>query len=152
VRTPAFGLERIRSGGQTIWRRRPVAPVQAVGNPALSDLNRMLRTAMTAGTGTRAVVPGYDQAGKTGTTSDYKDAWFCGYTGGLASCAWMGRDDNKPMARISGATAPAELWRGFMGRALTRVPKQAIPAGPQPPPPPEPEPEAEPLSETPDAG
>jgi penicillin-binding protein 1A len=152
VRTPAYGLERIRSGGQTIWRRRPVAPVQAVGNPALSDLNRMLRTAMTAGTGTRAVVPGYDLAGKTGTTSDYKDAWFCGYTGGLASCAWMGRDDNKPMARISGATAPAELWRGFMGRALTRVPKQAIPAGPQPPPPPEPEPEAEPLSETPDAG
>lgn len=131
-RVQAYGIERIRSGGQVIYQKRPPQPVPAVANPALSELNRMLRTVMVAGTGARAAVPGYDLAGKTGTTSDYKDAWFCGYTGGLASCAWMGRDDARPMGRISGATAPAEMWRAFMSTALKRAPAQAIPAGPAP--------------------
>jgi penicillin-binding protein 1A len=132
-RVQAYGIERIRAGGQVIYQKRPPAPVPAVANPALSELNRMLRTVMTAGTGTRAAVPGYDLAGKTGTTSDYRDAWFCGYTGGLASCVWMGRDDSRPMGRISGATAPAEMWRAFMTTALKRAPRQAIPPGPPPP-------------------
>jgi penicillin-binding protein 1A len=93
----------------------------------------MLRTVIATGTGGRAAIPGYDLAGKTGTTSDYKDAWFCGFTGGFASCAWMGRDDAKPMGRITGGAAPADLWKGFMTVALKRVPKQAIPPGPPPP-------------------
>jgi len=131
-RVQAYGIERIRSGGQVIYQKRPATPVPAVANPALSDLNRMLRTVMVAGTGARAAVPGYDLAGKTGTTSDYKDAWFCGYTGGFAACTWMGRDDARPMGRISGATAPADMWRMFMGSALKRVPTQAIPPGPPP--------------------
>ncbi len=131
-RVQAYGIERIRAGSQVIYQKRPPAPVPAIGNPALSDLNRMLRTVMVAGTGARASIPGYDLAGKTGTTSDYKDAWFCGYTGGLASCAWMGRDDARPMTRISGSTAPAQMWRSFMTTALKRVPTQAIPAGPAP--------------------
>ena len=133
VRVQAYGVERIRSGGQVIYQKRASQPVQAIANPALSELNRMLRTVVSAGTGGRAAVPGYDLAGKTGTTSDYKDAWFCGYTGGFASCAWMGRDDARPMVRISGATAPAQMWRSFMSTALRRAPTQAIPPGPPPP-------------------
>jgi penicillin-binding protein 1A len=132
-RVQAYGIEKIRSGGTLIYQKRPPAAVPAIGNPALSELNRMLRTVMTSGTGGRASVPGYDLAGKTGTTSDYKDAWFCGYTGGFASCAWMGRDDARPMGRISGATAPAEMWRSFMSTALRRAPTQAIPLGPAAP-------------------
>jgi penicillin-binding protein 1A len=135
-RVQAYGVERIRAGGQVIYQKRAAAPVPAIGNPALGDLNRMMRAVVVAGTGGRANVAGYDLAGKTGTTSDYKDAWFCGYTGGFASCAWMGRDDAKPMVRISGATAPAQMWRSFMSTALKRMPKLGIPAGPPPPPPP----------------
>jgi penicillin-binding protein 1A len=74
-------------------------------------------------------LPGYDVAGKTGTTSDYRDAWFCGYTGGLAACAWMGRDDNAPLPRITGGGAPTEMWRSVMNLAVKRVPVQVIPAG-----------------------
>lgn len=128
-RVQAYGIERIRSGGQVIYQRRAARPVPVIANPALSELNRMMRTVLTSGTGGRAAVPGYDLAGKTGTTSDYRDAWFCGYSGNLASCAWMGRDDNRPMARISGATAPAEMWRSFMATALKRGPAQPIPLG-----------------------
>jgi penicillin-binding protein 1A len=132
-RVAPYGIERIRSGGQVIYQKRPPTVAAAIPNPQLSELNQMLRTVMVSGTGTRAAVKGYDLAGKTGTTSDYKDAWFCGFTGGFASCTWMGRDDAKPMARISGATAPAEMWRSFMTTALKRTPTAAIPFGPPPP-------------------
>ncbi|HEX7887412.1 MAG TPA: PBP1A family penicillin-binding protein [Phenylobacterium sp.] len=128
-RVQPYGIERIRQGGTVIYQKRPSPPVPTIANPALSDLNRMLRTVLRSGTGGRALVPGYDLAGKTGTTSDYKDAWFCVYTGGLAACSWMGRDDARPMGRISGATAPAEMWRAFMTTALKRVPVLAIPPG-----------------------
>ncbi|WP_309644535.1 PBP1A family penicillin-binding protein [Phenylobacterium sp.] len=130
-RVTAYGIERIRTnGGAVIYQRRAVTPQPVVGNPALSDLNLMLRTVITSGTGGRAAIPGYDLAGKTGTTSDYKDAWFAGYTGGFATVVWMGRDDGAPMGRVTGGGPPAELWRDFMSVALKRVPKQPIPQGP----------------------
>jgi len=131
-----------------IWRRKAPAPRQAVGNPALGELNRMLRTVIASGTGVRAAVPGYDLAGKTGTTSDYKDAWFAGYTGGLATVVWMGRDDGSPMAGVTGGGAPAEAWRAFMSASLKRAGAQAIPPGP---PAPVAEPPAEPAGVEPGA-
>ena len=138
-RVAVYGLERIRTaGGQVLYQRRPSPPVPAIANPPLSELNLMLRTVITQGTGTRAALPGYDVAGKTGTTSDYKDAWFAGYTGNLATVVWMGRDDAQPMGRITGGMAPAELWKGVMGVAVKRLPVSAIPPGPPAPLPPPP--------------
>lgn len=132
-RVSAYGLLRIRSGnGAVIYARPPVAGVPAAGNPALSQLNRMLRTVITSGTGTKAALKGYDVAGKTGTTSDYKDAWFAGFTGQATTVVWVGRDDNKPMVKVTGGSVPAEIWKGVMGVAVRRIPVTAIPYGPPP--------------------
>jgi len=130
-RVSAYGIERIRTtGGTVLWRGTPAPLAPAIANPPLSDLNRMLRAVITSGTGTRAAIKGYDIAGKTGTTSDYKDAWFCGFTGGLTTVVWMGRDNNQPMRKITGGIAPAELWHDYMKVALKKLPSAPIPAGP----------------------
>ncbi|HEX3699993.1 MAG TPA: PBP1A family penicillin-binding protein [Phenylobacterium sp.] len=146
-RAQAYGVERIRTGaGQVLYQHRQAPLAQVVANPALSELTGMMRTVLTEGTGTKAAVPGYDLAGKTGTTSDYKDAWFCGFSGGFTTVVWMGRDDNAPMRRITGGMAPAELWKTYMGRALRVLPKTPIPAGPPAPPPPLPAAGAQPAA------
>jgi penicillin-binding protein 1A len=103
-------------------------------------MNQMMREVITSGTGTRARVPNYDLAGKSGTTSDYRDAWFVGYTGGFVTAVWVGKDDNKPMRRVTGGGAPAGIWRDFMAAALPRLKTQAIPGGTMEPPPAEADP------------
>jgi penicillin-binding protein 1A len=133
-RVGAYGVERIRVvGGPVFYQHAPAAEAPVIANPPLGELDRMLRTVIASGTGARAAIAGYDLAGKTGTTSDYKDAWFCGFTGGLTAVVWMGRDDDTPMARITGGSAPVDLWRSFMSAAMKRLPVQAIPPGPPPP-------------------
>jgi penicillin-binding protein 1A len=93
----------------------------------------MLRAVITEGTGRHAAIPGRDLAGKTGTTSDSKDAWFCGFAANLTTVVWVGRDDARPMTGVMGGGPPTAVWRGFMVAALKRAPAEAIPAGPPAP-------------------
>ena len=133
-RITAYGIERIRTAsGQVLFQHKTELASQALANPAEGEMQQMMRTVMASGTGTHANFPGHDFAGKTGTTSDYKDAWFCGYTGGITTVVWTGRDDAKPMMRIMGASAPSEIWRGYMMAAVKRLPNGPIPPGPPPP-------------------
>jgi penicillin-binding protein 1A len=139
-----YGIQRIRTAsGRVLYDHDVGKPArqQVIGTPALQYMNQMMRQVVTSGTGTRARVAGYDLAGKTGTTSDYRDAWFVGYTGGFVTAVWVGKDDNSPMRRVSGGGAPAGVWRDFMAAALPRLKAQPIPGGEAPEPePPAPDP------------
>lgn len=133
-----YGIERIRTASGKVLYDHSVekqARSAVIGSPALQYMNQMMREVVAAGTGTRAKVAGYDIAGKTGTTSDYKDAWFVGYTGGFVTAVWTGKDDNTPMKRVTGGGAPAEIWRTFMSAALPRLKATPIPGGVVEPPP-----------------
>ena len=136
-RAHAYGIERIRTASGQVLYDHGVdrsQPQPVIGQPSLSEMTQMLRQVVASGTGTRARIGGYDLAGKTGTTSDYRDAWFVGFTGGFVAAVWVGRDDNTPMKRVTGGGAPAEIWRSFMVPALPRLQAQAIPGGAPPAP------------------
>ncbi|HEY3800562.1 MAG TPA: PBP1A family penicillin-binding protein [Caulobacteraceae bacterium] len=131
-RVAPYGLVSIRTNlsGRVIWRSNTPPPQPAIANPPLGELDQMLRTVITSGTGVKAQIPGYDLAGKTGTASDFKDAWFCGFTGNYVTVVWMGRDDDAPMSGITGGSAPAEAWHAYMSAELKRLPLTPIPPGP----------------------
>jgi penicillin-binding protein 1A len=146
----AFGLTRIRTPAGAVLYERPApgTPNSVIAEPQLSQLNQMMRGVIGHGTGVRAAVAGYDLAGKTGTTSDYKDAWFDGYASGMSVVVWVGRDDDRPMARVTGGSAPALIWRAYMTAALKRQPPEPLPTGRSPPPTPTEVPPTEPTINT----
>lgn len=115
-------LEVKDASGKVIYKREAqnrglVAPPEAV-----ASLNRMLRETLVIGTARKSDLPGQMAAGKTGTTQDYRDAWFVGYTGALVAGLWIGNDDGDPMKRVAGSGLPAELWSEFMRAALKGQP------------------------------
>ena len=130
-RVEPYAIERIRTrDGQVLYQHPALARDRVAPEPPLGELVGMMRQVLAPpGTGVHAAVPGYDLAGKTGTTSDFRDAWFVGYTGGFVAAVWVGKDDDTPMRRITGGSAPAELWRQFMVATLPRLKVQPIPTG-----------------------
>jgi len=134
-RVQAYGIERIRTAsGQVLYDHGVGGDhlQSVIPQPALSEMAQMMRQVVASGTGGRAKIGGYDLAGKTGTTSDYRDAWFVGFTGGFVTAVWVGRDDNTPMKRVTGGGAPAEIWRAFMAPVLPHIQAQTIPGGAAP--------------------
>ncbi|MCW2971832.1 MAG: glycosyl transferase [Thermoleophilia bacterium] len=84
----------------------------------------ILRANVQGGTGTGAAISGKDVGGKTGTTDDSKDAWFCGVTPELTACVWLGYETPAPMYGETGGNTPARIWRRFMEPALEKVPNR----------------------------
>ncbi len=124
-------VEFVRTG--RVAENRPVArPTMTTGEADL--LTSILQRVVTQGTGKRAALPDRPAAGKTGTTDNYGDAWFVGYTPQLAVAVWVGYPDKlKPMLTefggkpVAGGTLPALIWKAFMTAAaeqLKTVPEQ----------------------------
>jgi penicillin-binding protein 1A len=83
----------------------------------------LLQGVVNEGTGKAARIANIPVAGKTGTTQEYRDAWFIGFTSDIVVGVWVGNDDNTPMNRVVGGDLPANIWRDFVGRALPIVSK-----------------------------
>jgi penicillin-binding protein 1A len=90
-------------------------------------MNDMLRAVVTEGTGKRAQFGGYDIGGKTGTSQDYRDAWFVGFTTHFVAGVWVGNDDNSPTKKVTGGSLPADIWRDVMEVAHTGLPNAPLP-------------------------
>ena len=91
----------------------PASSKRVLKEENAANLDSMLQGVVSHGTGTRANIGGH-VAGKTGTTSEYHDAWFVGYVPDLVVGVWIGTDDNQPMGTMTGGTLPADIWRIFM--------------------------------------
>lgn len=127
-----YGVIEIRDAQNNVLFRRQDGGAYAhmIGGEALGDLNDLLRGVVETGTG-RAARIGRPAAGKTGTTSDYRDAWFIGYTPDLVTSVWVGNDDNSPTKKVSGSGLPSQIWRGFMTDALKGRPVSDLPQAPR---------------------
>ncbi|MDD4371393.1 MAG: PBP1A family penicillin-binding protein [Anaerostipes sp.] len=93
-----------------------------------SMMSSCLQSVVKSGTGVGAKVPNVDTAGKTGTTTSNKDGWFCGYTPYYTTAIWVGRDDNKTMAALSGASYPKSIWSSFMNKIHSEISAAASPS------------------------
>ena len=98
----------------------------------LAQMNRLMLHTVETGTGGRARIPGRDIAGKTGTTNDFRDAWFVGYHPDLVTGVWVGNDVNAPMKRVTGGTIPAEIFHDYMKGTLQYWPKAELMAASEP--------------------
>jgi penicillin-binding protein 1A len=117
------------ANGKLLYQRKGASFGRIVDQQAIAMMNTMMQETLTTGTAKRAELPGWQAAGKTGTSQDYRDAWFVGYTGTLVAGVWLGNDDNSPTRRASGANLPVDIWSRFMREALTGVTPVPLPAG-----------------------
>lgn len=116
-----YGITRVTADGQTIYRHEVDRDRVLVAPYVAAQMTDLLQTAVNAGTGREAQI-GRPVAGKTGTTTSAKDGWFLGFSSGLTTGVWMGRDNNRPVAGLAGGRAPARTFRQFMTAAVAKRP------------------------------
>ncbi len=117
-----YGIRDIRGGnGKMLFKRPDYAPAPLVEPMYVAMMNQMLQGVVQYGTGMKARLD-RPAAGKTGTTQNYRDAWFVGYTPDIATGVWVGNDDNVSMKKVTGGTLPAQIWHNIMEFAHRSVP------------------------------
>jgi len=124
-------VTRIRTlSGKLLYMRQPDERNQVVDPRYVGMMNTMMRETLVSGTAKKAEIPGWPAAGKTGTSQDYRDAWFIGYTANLVTGVWLGNDDNSPTKKATGGGLPVEVWSRFMKTAHEGVPVANLPSSP----------------------
>jgi penicillin-binding protein 1A len=114
------------NSGHVLYTRQPPQAERVVADHVNRDMVAMLYGVVSQGTGRSASVPGHEAAGKTGTTQDYRDAWFVGFTTDYVACVWIGNDNSSPMRNVTGGTIPAEVWRAVMTAAEDGLPAKPL--------------------------
>ena len=120
-------VERVRTaGGKLLYRARDPGLGRVIDERNVAMMNMMMQETLTTGTARKAELPGSPAAGKTGTSQDFRDAWFVGYTGHLVTGVWLGNDDSTP-TKATGGGLPVEIWSRFMKVAHQGLPVADLP-------------------------
>ncbi len=123
----AYGIVEVRdTNGHVLFRHDEQPTERLIDEQALAKAADVMRATVEWGTGKAARID-RPVAGKTGTSQDFRDAWFIGYTRDLVTGVWFGNDDGKPMKRVSGGSLPATTWAAFMKPASEGAPGGALP-------------------------
>jgi penicillin-binding protein 1A len=130
---PYFVTEVDDLGGHVLYRRGDPKPQRVIASHVDKDLVAMLYGVVTSGTGRGAALAGHEAAGKTGTTQDYHDAWFVGFTHDYVTTVWIGNDDSSPMRNVTGGTIPATIWHDVMTYAEKGLPSTPLDRSPPQP-------------------
>jgi penicillin-binding protein 1A len=124
----AHVIERVRtSSGKIMFVRGQPNYGQVVEPRHVGMMNAMMRETLQIGTAQKASLPGWPAAGKTGTSQDYRDAWFIGFTAHLITGVWLGNDDSSPTRKATGGGLPVEIWSRVMKVAHQGVAVAALP-------------------------
>ncbi len=113
--------------GNVVYERLGDGLAQVIDDNILGEMNAMMREVINSGTAKRAKFTGMDMGGKTGTSQDYRDAWFVGYTPYYTTAVWMGNDDNTPTKQVTGGSLPALVWRDVMEKAHQGLEARILP-------------------------
>ncbi len=125
-------IERVTGAkGKELYARNPQALGRVVEARYVGMMNQMMQETLSMGTAHKAALPGRPAAGKTGTSQDFRDAWFVGYTANLVTGVWLGNDDNSPMKKVTGGGLPVDIWSRFMRDGHQSVPVAALPSAPR---------------------
>ncbi len=123
-------ISRVKTAsGKLLYQRKGTSNGRVIDPNHVAMMNTMMQETLLTGTARKASVPGWQAAGKTGTSQDWRDAWFIGYSSHLIAGVWLGNDDNSPTKKVSGGNLPVEIWSRFMRAAHQGVPPQPLPGG-----------------------
>ena len=133
TRRDAYGILSISTAdGTPLYDRVPSNAAVVLNAQELADMNYMLLQAVEHGTGRRARIDGHMIAGKTGTTNDFRDAWFVGYAPDRVTAVWVGDDENISMDEVTGGTLPAMIFKDAMTAQLADMPNARLPVSSEP--------------------
>ena len=133
TRRDAYGILSISTADGTPLYDRPAANGAIVLSAnELADMNYMLTETVERGTGRRARIEGHAIAGKTGTTNDFRDAWFVGYAPDRVTAVWVGDDENTSMQKVTGGSIPAMIFKDTMEAQLAGAPEARLPVSSKP--------------------
>jgi len=124
--TPYGILSVSTADGTPLYDRIAPEMPRVIGSQDLAHMNRLMTRTVNQGTGRRAAIKGRQVAGKTGTTNEFRDAWFVGYAPDIVTSVWVGDDDFLPMDDVTGGSLPAMIWKDYMTATLKDVPKATL--------------------------
>jgi len=125
-----YAINRISTrDGQVLYERGGSGPGRVASGNAVAEMLDVMASVVDWGTGKKAKLEGWPAYGKTGTSQNFRDAWFVGLTADLVTGVWVGNDNGAPMDKVTGGSLPVVIWHDFMSSALEGLNPRDVPRG-----------------------